>query len=420
MSSPTSIQKNTMYWRFSMYGFLKNLRFFDPFMIIYLSEVGISYTQIGTLYAIRKLVAFFLEIPTGIIADSLGRKLSLASAFLAYIISFITIYYSTDFLVLAIAFSMFGLGETLRSGTHKALIVSYLDVQGWLNLKTDYFANTRAWAQFGSGISSLIAGGLVLYSGEFKSIFLYSVIPYVINFFNLITYPKYLDEVEIKKKKKKQTKFLPELWSVLKKPHLIKIISNSTTLSSFLGASKDFIQPMMAAFALSLTFLDFINDKNEKIGLVVGVLYFCIYMMTSRAASLSKKVKKKIPNQERFITTTLTIGLLLGITAGLLYEFNLSLIAIMMFTLVYVTDSLRKPILTGYMSDDCPSEMLTTVLSVDSFISTIFTAILSFTFGFLCDYLSIGSALIILGVSLLVLYLSAKLYFKKRANSISL
>nr|WP_169657792.1 MFS transporter [Flammeovirga aprica] len=414
MTTPSSIQKNSMYWRFSMYGFLKNLRFFDPFMIIYLSEVGVSYTQIGTLYAIRKLVAFFLEIPTGILADSLGRKLSLATSFFAYIIAFIGIYYSTNFFLLVAAFSIFGLGETLRSGSHKAIIVSYLEEKGWMHLKTDYFANTRAWAQFGSGISSLVAGFLVLYSGEFKSIFLYSVIPYIINFFNLLTYPKSLDEGGKKKKKKTQSNFIKELWVVLKQRQLIKVITNATVLSSFLGASKDFIQPMMAAFALTLPFLGFIDDDKQKVGLVVGVLYFGIYMMTSRAAVISKSVKKKIPNQERFIINTLIIGLLLGITAGLMYEINLIFLAIVVFTLVYITDSLRKPILTSYMADDSPTEMLTTVLSVDSFVLTVFTALLSFIFGFLCDYLSIGNALILLGASLLVFYGMTKLFFKEK------
>ncbi|KXX69862.1 hypothetical protein AVL50_13320 [Flammeovirga sp. SJP92] len=377
--------------------------------------MGVSYTQIGILYAIRKLVAFFLEIPTGILADILGRKLSLATSFFAYIVSFIAIYYSTNFFLLVVAFSIFGIGETLRSGSHKAIIVSYLEEKEWLHLKTDYFANTRAWAQFGSGISSLIAGFLVLYSGEFKSIFLYSVIPYIINFFNLLTYPKSLDEGGKKKKKKTQSNFIKELWVVLKQRQLIKVITNATVLSSFLGASKDFIQPMMATFALTLPFLGFIDDEKQKIGLVVGILYFGIYMMTSRAAVISKSVKKQISNQEKFITYTLVIGLLFGILAGLMYEIQLHLIAITVFTLVYVTDSLRKPILTGYIADESPTEMLTTVLSVDSFVLTVFTALLSFVFGFLCDFLNIGNALILLGLSLAGFYFMTSLFFKEKS-----
>ena len=47
--------KNRQYYKFCMYGFLKNLRFFEPFLIVSTPstlERGLSLrVQIGTLYA---------------------------------------------------------------------------------------------------------------------------------------------------------------------------------------------------------------------------------------------------------------------------------------------------------------------------------------------------------------------------------
>ena len=57
-----------------MYGFLKNLRFFDAFFILFLLEKGISFTQIGLLYAIREVITNLFELPSGILADTFGRK----------------------------------------------------------------------------------------------------------------------------------------------------------------------------------------------------------------------------------------------------------------------------------------------------------------------------------------------------------
>ncbi len=57
-----------MFPRFALYGFLKNLRFFDPFIILIFREVGMSYLQIGFLYAIRDVATNILEIPTGVFA----------------------------------------------------------------------------------------------------------------------------------------------------------------------------------------------------------------------------------------------------------------------------------------------------------------------------------------------------------------
>ena len=58
---------------------------------------------------------------------------------------------------------LFANGEAFRSGTHKAMIIQYLKIKGLLKLKTEYYGHTRSWSQRGSAISSLIAGGLVLY-----------------------------------------------------------------------------------------------------------------------------------------------------------------------------------------------------------------------------------------------------------------
>jgi len=86
------VPKDLQLFKFSAYGFLKNLRFFEPFMILFFRQQGISFLQIGILFSIKELVSMLLEIPTGIFADSFGRRLSMIAAFTSYIISFIIFY----------------------------------------------------------------------------------------------------------------------------------------------------------------------------------------------------------------------------------------------------------------------------------------------------------------------------------------
>ena len=89
---PQKFNKDLQYYKFCIYGFLKNLRFFEPFLILFFLEKGLSFFQIGTLYAIREITINILEIPTGIVADSLGRRRTMIFSFIAYIISFIIFY----------------------------------------------------------------------------------------------------------------------------------------------------------------------------------------------------------------------------------------------------------------------------------------------------------------------------------------
>ena len=178
------IPRDRMFYKFSLYGFLKNLQFFDPFILLIFRSYGLSFLQIGLLYSIRDVAANILEIPTGIIADSFGRRRAMVSAFVAYIGSFIMFYFLKDFLFLALAMVLFAFGQAFRTGTHKALILEYLKIQGISDLKVAYYGLTRSASQFGSAINALIAAGLVFYTGSYRVMFLASTVPYLLDLLN--------------------------------------------------------------------------------------------------------------------------------------------------------------------------------------------------------------------------------------------
>jgi len=84
--------KDIQYYKFCFYGFLKNLRFFEAFLILFFLEKGLSFLEVGTLYAFREITRNVLEIPTGIFTDSFGRRKTMVMAFLLYISSFVVFY----------------------------------------------------------------------------------------------------------------------------------------------------------------------------------------------------------------------------------------------------------------------------------------------------------------------------------------
>ena len=84
--------------RFCAYGFLKNLRFFEPFLILFLRQKGLTFLEIGTLVSIRELTMMILEVPTGIVADLVGRRTAMIFSFLSYIVSFVFYYVAGSFL----------------------------------------------------------------------------------------------------------------------------------------------------------------------------------------------------------------------------------------------------------------------------------------------------------------------------------
>ena len=60
-----------MLFRFSLYGFLKNQRYFEPFLVLIFLEKGLSFFLIGLLIGFREVVVDLLEIPSGASVGSL-------------------------------------------------------------------------------------------------------------------------------------------------------------------------------------------------------------------------------------------------------------------------------------------------------------------------------------------------------------
>ncbi len=389
------IIKNRQYYKFCFYGFLKNLRFFDAFFILFLVEKGLPYTQIGILYAVREICINVFEIPSGIIADTYGRKNALVLSFFAYISSFYVFYQSNEFWFFLVAFLLYGLGDAFRSGTHKGMMMDYLKLNKWEQQKIKYYGHTRAWSQKGSALSSLIAGVLVFYSGTYHNIFLYSIVPYLLNLFLILSYPKEFNHSLKKTASGKKFKIgltTTSFLKIIRQPNVLRIINTSALHTAYLKAVKDYIQPLMVQVAVVLPIM--LNTEVEKKnGIIIGMIYFIIYLATSRASQLSSKFEEKSKGNISYIT--LLFGFLLGIACGIFYGYNLWVVSLIAFIGVYIVENIRKPILTGFVADNVPNEILTSVISAQSLLRTIMTAILAFAFGVIADVYNIGVSLMV-------------------------
>jgi len=399
--------KDRMFSRFALYGFLKNLRFFDPFIILIFREAGLTFLQIGLLYAIRDVATNILEIPTGVFADAFGRRKSMLMAFGAYIISFLIFYEFTGFSIYALAMVLFAFGEAFRSGTHKALILEHLTLNNMGHLKVEYYGRTRAYSQFGSSINALIAAALVFYSGDYRTMFLAATIPYVLDFFNLASYPRELDG--------ELTRFSRETVGAQIKDTLqvfrgmftdwraLQAILNSSGFSGLFKASKDYLQPILESFALALPVFLILDDKRRS-ALVVGLVYFVIYLFTSYASRSAAEFSQRFSSLGRAINLTFLAGAVFLLVAGLSTWKNINGLAILVFLLFYVLHNLRRPMNVSFISDQISNRVMASGLSVESQFTTLLAAILAPLLGALADQFGVGIALTLLAVGVLALY----------------
>lgn len=394
-----------MFYRFALYGFLKNLRFFDPFLILFFREMGFSFLQIGVLIAVRDISTNILEIPTGIYADAFGRRKSMVMSFISYIISFLIFFGLPNYYLYAGAMVLFGLGEAFRSGTHKAMILEYLRINNMESKKVEYYGSTRAASEIGSAVSALIAAALIFYSGRYAYIFLAAVIPYTVNLVNLATYPKELDgEIVTRKNVKEQLQnTLQDFIKIFKSFLAMKAIINSSVFKAYFKITKDYLQPVLKGFALSLPFL-VVLDETKRVSVVVGVVYCGIYLCTSYASKSSARVSTRFSDLAAAVNVTYIVGGIFLLAAGLTTAYNREIVAIFAFLLFYLLYNVRRPMTVSFVSDQISHRTMASGLSVESQVTTIFQAGIAVVIGALADVLGVGLALFVMGVIMMVGY----------------
>lgn len=398
-------RKDIQYYKFCAYGFLKNLRFFEPFLFLFFLEGHLSYLQIGVIYSIREIVRNVFEIPSGLAADVLGRRRTMITSFSLYILSFIIYSMSYRYGWLITATIVFALGDAFRTGTHKAMIFDYLDRRDWTAHKVDYYGHTRSWSQAGSAVSALIAASLIFFTGRINQVFIYAVLPYTLGLLLILSYPVYLDGVAPGfRKSSLKAAFrvtLGNFWKSIQKGRVLRGILNVSAYGGYYRAIKDYIQPLIQAAALSLPVM--VSFRSEqKTAVLVGIIYFLIYLMSSAVSRQSGNFSKRFRGLAGPLNLTLVVGLIFGTLTGFFYLAGLISLAIIFFMGIYLVQNLRIPAGIAYFTENLDKDILATTLSTESQGKSMFTALIALMLGFLADRFDVGTAILVCSAFMLL------------------
>lgn len=391
-------EKNSQYYKFCMYGFFKNLRFFDAFLILFFLEKGLNFLEIGVLYSLREIAIIILEIPSGVVADALGRKRTLIASFFVYILSFILFYFSDSFLLFLLAMLLFAFADAFRTGIHKAMIFQYLKTKQWDDQKIAYYGHTRSYSQLGSAVSALLAGLIVFFAGTYNSIFLASTIPYLIGMVLITSYPAYLEGEKgvfsLTAISEKFSTVLKAFLVSLKRPVFFRTLTNLSLYTAYYRAVKDYIQPLLKYFALSIPAFAYLTD-DKKTAVIVGVIYFIIYLITALASRNSGRIRALFQQAGTAMNRTILFGFAIGVLTGLTFFVQYYILAIIGFLVIIVIENLRKPIGIALIANLTKDEAMATSLSTESQTKSLFASIIAPLLGWIADIYSPGAAIIV-------------------------
>lgn len=379
-----------MLFRFSLYGFLKNQKYYEPFLILFFLGKGLSFFQIGLLVAFREFAVTLMEIPSGAMADSHGRRLTMAASMGGYIISFLVFSFSSSFALLFGAMFFFAVGDAFRTGTHKAMIFKWLENNGRLSEKTRVYGYTRSWSKAGTALSSIIAAALVWKSGAYSSVFLFCIPPYLINFVNLISYPEDLEGEE------SGSTSLRQSWEILKstirdavtlKP-LRSLIGETMGYEGVHKVTSDYVQPVIKVMALSIPLLAGLKGDRGSAALAGGI-YFLLALIGIFGARFSHRLAAGSGDEHRTASILWISGfwVYLLMIPALLMEWFFAVI--LLFIGLELLQNLWRPVQVGRFDSVSRGSRRATVLSIESQAKSLSAMVYAPFLGLLADRLGL-------------------------------
>lgn len=138
-----------------------------PVMVPFFESRGLTLAQVFYLQAFFALIVVLLEIPSGYIADMMGRRNALIAGSAFHATGFTWLCFADGFVELMIFEALAGVGISLLSGADLSLLY---DTQEALEhdpkRKAQGIANMRFVKSIAEGVSALIGGVLIAFSFE--------------------------------------------------------------------------------------------------------------------------------------------------------------------------------------------------------------------------------------------------------------
>lgn len=115
---------------FVAYRVLFNLRFYYPVFALFYRDAGVGLEEFAWLQGLWSVSILVFEVPSGMLADTLGRRTTLRLAAFSAVLEMIVFAMASDLWGFAFNRVLSGLNESLASGADSALLYDSLKVRG--------------------------------------------------------------------------------------------------------------------------------------------------------------------------------------------------------------------------------------------------------------------------------------------------
>lgn len=357
---------------------------FMPIIWLFYEENGLTIADLFIIQSIYSVAIALIEIPSGYVADVLGRKNSMIIGMFLGFIGMIIYSFSFGFEGFLAAALCLGIGQSFISGSDTALMYDSL-MQ--LNRSKEFIKLEGRTISMGNLAEAFafIVGGL-LAEISLRTPFYAQIGIAFIGFLVALL----LVEPTTEKLKDGRTK----PWKNIKNIIRFSLKENKTLryyifYSAIIGAGT-----LTMAWFSQPYFMSIGIDNKFYFGLLGAILNLAVAIPSFYAHKIEEQINTR---------TILILILVLICSCYFALGYNSSLWGLLILLLFYITRGIATPVLRDYMNRHIPSEMRATVMSIRSFIIRIVFASTSPFFGYVADVYSLQQAILLSGILFLII-----------------
>jgi MFS family permease len=380
-----------------MYSTFAELLILGPILVLFLVAKGLSFTEIMVLQSISAIAVVLFEVPTGAVADKIGRKESILLGSLLWAVSLGIYVVGGSFPVFILAEVIFSLGATFKSGADNALIYDSLKVMGREKEFQSIEGKARSFALYAQAIGSIIAG--FVYEINANLPFLISVFFMVVTITIALRFKEPPIEGKVGKHGINYMEQIKESGKFIISHEKIKAIIIFTMMFFiFYRTAFFYYQPYMEAVKIPVRYF--------------GIIFFLFNITAAFASKRSHWIMEKTKPK------TLTFMALLMIISFILMGAVKMWFGVFAILFQQIARGIYRPVTTKYLNKHIPSDKRATVLSFQSLACNMSVAIAFPLMGMLKDHENIFTTHMVLGIAMIILtaftirYMNARLGLK--------
>jgi len=360
-----------------------------PIVVPFYESNGLSMKDIMILQAVYSIAIVVLEIPSGYMADVIGRKKTLIIGAVFGTLGFTTYSLSFGFMGFLVAEIILGIGQSCISGADSAMLYDSLLDKGEEKQYTRFEGRITSLGNVAEAIAGILGGLLAGFAIR---------APYVAQtFVAFIALPAAFTLVE-------PTHKLPliktGMMEIVRIARFALIKDRPLRRNIFFSAITGCATLTMAWFAQP--FFEYTRIDIAWFGILWTSLNLTVAITSYTAHRLEKKLGQR--------WSILLISLLIPLGYLSLSRFNLP-IGLLVLYLFYLVRGYATPVLKDYINKITASHIRATVLSVRNFIIRLLFAVIGPLLGWVKDIYSLPQALALAGIVFAIISILTAILF---------